>query len=186
MITRVNAGETVILTYGTFDLFHIGHLNLLKNLRALGDRLVVGVSSDEFNAIKGKKTVIPYTQRADIVSAVKYVDAVFPECSWDQKRADIASMQATVFAMGDDWVGKFDDLRDLCEVVYLPRTKDISTTDIKTSLIQHLLASKLNEITMAAERVLGLVSELKAVPNGAAPSLSVVPARRDPELKQSA
>jgi glycerol-3-phosphate cytidylyltransferase len=160
MSTEQVFGRT-ILTYGTFDLFHVGHLNLLKNLASLGDRLVVGVSTDEFNAIKGKKTVIPYTERAAIVGALKYVDEVLPEHSWEQKRSDIKRVHAQVFAMGDDWVGKFDELRDLCEVLYLPRTKDISSTDIKAALIDALLASKLTEITRATERVLGLVGDLR-------------------------
>jgi glycerol-3-phosphate cytidylyltransferase len=154
-------GARVVLTYGTFDLFHIGHLNLLKNLRALGDRLVVGVSTDEFNAVKGKKTVIPYAERAAIVGALKFVDEVLPESSWDQKRSDITRANASIFAMGDDWVGKFDELSDLCEVLYLPRTKDISSTDIKAALVDALLTSKLTEISRATERVMGLVDALR-------------------------
>jgi len=179
-MSDIKTNQKIVLTYGTFDLFHIGHLNLLRNLRSLGDKLIVGVSTDEFNALKGKKTVIPYEQRAAIVSALKYVDVVFPESSWDQKTTDIARFAASVFAMGDDWVGKFDDLRDRCEVVYLPRTKDISTTDIKTSLIQYLLSSKINEITMAADRLMGLVGDLKNSQTASSPVL------RLSELKQSA
>jgi len=154
----------VIITYGTFDLFHIGHLNLLKKLKSLGDRLVVGISTDEFNAVKGKETVIPYEQRARIVESLKCVDAVLPENSWHQKRADIARENAAVFAMGDDWVGKFDDLADCCEVLYLPRSKDISTTDLKAALIQHVLVSKIGEITRASERLNALIGDLRAVP----------------------
>ncbi|GAA7767048.1 MULTISPECIES: adenylyltransferase/cytidyltransferase family protein [Cupriavidus] len=126
--------KKTVITYGTFDLFHIGHLNLLKRLRALGERLVVGVSTDEFNALKGKKTTIAYDERAAIVDALSVVDAVFPESSWDQKRADIVRFGADVFGMGDDWAGRFDDLRDICTVVYLPRTPDISTTAIRAQL----------------------------------------------------
>ncbi|MFX1766408.1 adenylyltransferase/cytidyltransferase family protein [Paraburkholderia sp. A1RI-2L] len=124
----------IVITYGTFDLFHIGHLKLLTRLRALGDRLVVGVSTDEFNAVKGKRTTIPYIDRAAIVAALSVVDAVFPEDNWDQKRTDIARFGAHVFGMGDDWKGRFDDLGDICEVVYLPRTPDVSTTEIRAQV----------------------------------------------------
>lgn len=124
--------KKTVITYGTFDLFHIGHLNLLRRISELGNRLVVGVSTDEFNALKGKKTIVSYEDRAKIVSAICYVDAVFPEENWEQKRADILREKAHIFAMGSDWSGKFDDLNDLCQVVYLPRTENISTTDIKT------------------------------------------------------
>ncbi len=130
----VQAGERVVLTYGTFDLFHVGHLNLLTRLAALGDRLVVGVSTDEFNQGKGKKTIIPYADRAAIVAGLKVVDLVVPEESWDQKVSDIKEHGVGVFGMGHDWTGKFDDLKEYCEVVYLPRTEGISSTDIKKIL----------------------------------------------------
>lgn len=123
-----------VLTYGTFDLFHIGHVRLLERLSKLGDRLIVGVSTDEFNQSKGKKCLIPYAQRAEIVAAVKYVDTVIPERSWDQKVDDIRKYNVDVFAMGSDWEGRFDDLKKYCEVVYLPRTEGVSTTEIKTLL----------------------------------------------------
>ena len=123
-----------VITYGTFDLFHVGHLNILKRAKALGDYLVVAVSSDAFNAIKGKKCAIPDTERMQIVEAIKYVDEVIPENSWDQKINDIKEHDIDVFVMGDDWTGKFDYLKDYCEVVYLPRTPDISTTQIKKDL----------------------------------------------------
>lgn len=125
---------TTVITYGTFDLFHIGHLNLLKRLAELGDRLVVGVSSDEFNQVKGKKVIVPYAQRAEIVGALRYVDEVFPENDWAQKRDDIARFGADVFGMGHDWKGKFDDLSDVVKVHYLPRTSGISTTEMKRVL----------------------------------------------------
>lgn len=125
---------TTVLTYGTFDLFHIGHLRLLERLSAMGDRLVVGVSTDEFNAGKGKSTVVPYEDRAAIVGSIKGVDLVLPEESWEQKRLDIVEHGVDVFVMGDDWAGKFDDLSDLCRVEYLPRTKGISTTGLKEML----------------------------------------------------
>lgn len=123
-----------VLTYGTFDLFHIGHLNVLKRLRELGDRLVVGVSTDEFNAIKGKKPIVPFEQRIELVRSIRYVDEAFPEATWEQKRADIAAHGVDVFGMGADWEGRFDDLRDVVEVVYLPRTEGISTTELKRVL----------------------------------------------------
>jgi len=125
-----------ILTYGTFDMFHIGHLKLLKRLSLLGDKLIVAVSTDEFNEIKGKKTIIPYAQRAEIVEAIKYVDMVIPENDWQQKVTDIQKYNVDIFAMGHDWEGKFDELKEYCEVVYLPRTEGISTTALKEQLKQ--------------------------------------------------
>ena len=123
-----------VLTYGTFDLFHIGHLNSLKRAKALGDYLIVAVSSDEFNAIKGKKCAIPDYERMAIVEAIKYVDEVIPENNWEQKIDDVKKYDIDVFVMGSDWEGKFDFLKDYCEVVYLPRTQGISTTEIKAGL----------------------------------------------------
>ena len=123
-----------VLTYGTFDLFHIGHLNILKRLSELGDRLIVGVSTDEFNALKGKKPVVPFEQRIEIVRGIRYVDEAIPEDRWEQKREDIEKYGADVFGIGEDWKGKFDDLDDKVEVVYLPRTSGISTTEMKRVL----------------------------------------------------
>lgn len=130
--------EKTIITYGTFDMFHIGHLNLLKKLSEMGDRVVVGVSTDEFNLGKGKKTLIPYEQRAQIVGAIEYVDLVIPEESWEQKLSDVKDHGVDIFAIGKDWEGKFDFLSELCEVRYLERTKSISTTDLKRSLKRFL------------------------------------------------
>ena len=123
-----------VITYGTFDLFHMGHLNILKRAKELGDYLVVAVSSDAFNAIKGKKCIIPDYERMEIVRAIKYVDEVIVEDSWDQKIDDVKKHNIDIFVMGDDWEGKFDFLKDYCEVVYLPRTPNISSTMIKTQL----------------------------------------------------
>lgn len=134
-----------VITYGTFDLFHIGHVRLLQRLAALGDHLTVCVSTDEFNAIKGKSSVIPYDQRVEILSSCRFVDAVLPENDWAQKRDDILREKIDIFAMGNDWSGKFDDLGDLCEVVYLPRTEDISTTSLKTYM-DALRSEQLREI----------------------------------------
>ena len=123
-----------IITYGTFDLFHIGHLRLLQRLRALGGRLIVGVSTDEFNQSKGKKTIVPFAERAEIIRGLSCVDLVIPETCWEQKADDIKQYQVDILGMGDDWRGKFDDLSSLCEVVYLPRTEGISSTQIRNSL----------------------------------------------------
>lgn len=132
----------IVLTYGTFDMFHIGHLNLLQRLSALGDKLIVAVSTDEFNALKGKKTLIPYEQRAQIVGAIKGVDLVIPEENWEQKVDDIRRHNVDIFAMGNDWEGKFDFLKEHCDVIYLPRTEEISTTEIKKSLDAFLLENE--------------------------------------------
>jgi len=127
-----------IITYGTFDMFHVGHLNLLRRLSEMADRVVVGVSTDEFNLSKGKKTLIPYEQRAQIVEAIEYVDLVIPEESWEQKLSDVKDHGVDIFAIGKDWEGKFDFLEELCEVQYLERTRSISTTDLKRSLKRFL------------------------------------------------
>jgi len=126
--------EKIVLTYGTFDLFHIGHLKLLERLSKLGTKLIVAVSTDEFNEVKGKKTIIPYKQRKEIVRAIKYVDMVIPESDWSQKISDIKKFNVAIFAMGHDWEGKFNELNEYCNVIYLPRTQDISTTQLKSSL----------------------------------------------------
>ena len=122
----------VVLTYGTFDLFHVGHVRLLRRLSELGDKMIVGCSSDEFNRIKGKSCIMPYEHRAEILMACRYVSDVFPEENWAQKVEDIQRLKADVFAMGDDWTGKFDDLSAYCDVTYLSRTENISTTRLKT------------------------------------------------------
>jgi glycerol-3-phosphate cytidylyltransferase len=132
--TLPSPGARVVLTYGTFDLFHIGHLNLLRRLKALGDYLIVAVSTDEFNRGKGKETIIKFADRLEIVQNVKAVDLAIPETCWEQKIEDVKKYGVSVFAMGDDWAGKFDFLKPHCEVVYLSRTADISSTSIKNSL----------------------------------------------------
>jgi len=121
--------QRTVLSYGSFDLTHIGHIRLLKRAKALGDYLVVGLSTDNFNTIKGKKTVIPYEQRKEILESIKYVDKVIPEENWEQKADDIKKYNAQM-VMGDDWKGMFDDY----DCIYLPRTEGISTTQIKEIL----------------------------------------------------
>jgi glycerol-3-phosphate cytidylyltransferase len=126
-----------VLTYGTFDLFHVGHIRLLERARALGDFLVVGLSTDEFNLGKGKSSVFSYAERFAILSALRHVDKIIPEDNWDQKVSDVLANEIDVFVIGDDWQGKFDFLKSHCEVTYLPRTAGISTTYIK-----YLIAEK--------------------------------------------
>lgn len=120
-----------VITYGTYDILHYGHVNLLRRARALGDYLIVALSTDAFNLKKDKVSYYTYGQRKMILEACRYVDLVIPEEDWEQKRSDIVKYEADIFVMGDDWKGKFDFLSDLCEVIYLPRTPDISTTKVK-------------------------------------------------------
>ena len=124
------------ITYGTFDLFHVGHLRLLKRISALADELYVAVSSDEFNSIKGKTCAIPFEERQEIIAALNCVTQVIKEDNWDQKISDIQKYGCDLFVMGNDWEGKFDFLKPYCEVIYLPRTQGISTTTIKKTLKQ--------------------------------------------------
>lgn len=123
-----------VITYGTFDLLHYGHINILKRARELGDYLVVAISTDEFNKLKNKKSYFSYEERKLMVEAIRYVDEVIPENTWEQKIEDVKKNNIDVFVMGDDWEGKFDFLKDYCEVIYLPRTEGISTTQIKSEL----------------------------------------------------
>lgn len=123
-----------VITYGTFDMLHYGHINLLKRAKDLGDYLIVALSTDEFNAGKGKKAYFSFEERKKLLEAIRYVDLVIPENNWDQKIEDVKEFRVDTFVMGDDWVGHFDFLKDYCEVVYLPRTPEISTTQIKKDL----------------------------------------------------
>lgn len=125
-----------ILTYGTYDILHRGHINLLKRAKERGDYLIVGISTDEFNAIKGKKSYYDYETRKEMLEAIKYVDEVIPEYDWNQKPDDIKRLGVDEVVMGSDWEGnaKFEALRDYCDVNYLPRTEGISTTLIKDEL----------------------------------------------------
>lgn len=137
-----------VLTYGTFDLLHYGHINILKRAKALGDYLVVALSTDEFNEIKGKKAYHNYETRKMMLEAVRYVDLVIPEKTWEQKIDDVKKYEIDILVMGDDWAGsdKFDYLKDYCEVVYLPRTEGVSTTKIKKELGLQSPVSGVNQI----------------------------------------
>ncbi len=126
-----------VITYGTFDLLHYGHINLLKRAKEQGDYLIVALSTDEFNwNQKQKKCYFSYEKRKLLLEAIRYVDLVIPEENWEQKISDVKEFKVDTFVMGDDWEGKFDFLKDYCEVVYLPRTPEISTTQIKGDLKQ--------------------------------------------------
>lgn len=124
-----------IITYGTFDLLHYGHINLLKRAKALGDYLIVGLSTDEFNLnSKQRKCYFSYEIRKQLLESIRYVDLVIPEQCWEQKVADIKEFKIDTFVMGDDWKGKFDFLKEHCQVIYLKRTPEISTSQIKFDL----------------------------------------------------
>ena len=123
-----------VITYGTFDLLHYGHINLLRRAKEQGDYFIVALSSDEFNSLKGKKAHFSYEERKIVLEAIRYVDEIIPENSWDQKIADVREKQIDIFVMGNDWQGEFDFLKEYCEVVYLPRTEGVSTTQIKEEI----------------------------------------------------
>ena len=123
-----------VLTYGTFDLLHYGHLEILRKASLLGHKLIVGVSTDKFNEIKGKTCILPYQKRKDLLDSLDFVDKVIPEENWQQKITDIQDNNIDIFVMGNDWEGKFDELKELCKVIYLPRTKGISSTKLKSIL----------------------------------------------------
>ncbi len=123
-----------VITYGTFDLLHVGHIRLLARARQLGEELIVGLSTDEFNRLKHKNSFFSYEERKEILESIRYVNKVIPETNWEQKIEDVKRHQIDIFVMGDDWEGEFDFLKEYCEVVYLKRTENISTTMIKTTL----------------------------------------------------
>lgn len=126
-----------VITYGTFDLLHIGHIKMLKRCKAFGDRLIVGLSTDTFNKnMKDKVCIQTYQERKEILESIRYVDLVIPEESWEQKVEDITRYSVDTFIIGDDWQGKFDFLKDICKVIYLPRTEGISTTLRKQEIVQ--------------------------------------------------
>lgn len=123
-----------VITYGTFDLLHYGHINLLRRAKQYGDYLIVALSTDEFNLLKGKKSFFDYEKRKQLLEAIRYVDLVIPESSWEQKIDDVKTYHVDTFVMGGDWTGKFDYLKEYCDVVYLERTPEVSTTMIKEQL----------------------------------------------------
>ena len=126
-----------VITYGTYDMLHWGHINLLRRARELGDHLTVGLSSDEFNKIKHKDSFHSYAERKLILESIRYVDKIIPEHNWEQKVSDIKENNIDIFVIGNDWKGEFDFLMEFCEVIYLERTDGISTTQIK-SIINHV------------------------------------------------
>ncbi len=130
------ASFTRVLTYGTFDLLHYGHIRLLQRAASLGDYLVVALSTDEFNASKGKTSFYPYDVRKEMLQSIRFVDLVIPERSWEQKISDVKDFDIDIVVMGGDWAGsdRFEYLRDYCELVYLDRTPGISTTQVKKNL----------------------------------------------------
>ena len=123
-----------VITYGTFDVIHYGHINLLHRAKQLGDYLIVALSTDEFNQMKNKKSYYTYEQRKILLEACRYVDLVIPEYNWEQKIDDIKKYEINTFVMGDDWKGKFEFLKDYCEVIYLPRTPNVSSAQTKQYL----------------------------------------------------
>lgn len=142
-----------ILTYGTYDLLHYGHIRLLKRAKELGDYLIVALSTDEFNQIKGKKAYHDYETRKKMLEAIRYVDLVIPENSWKQKRDDVLNFKIDTVVMGSDWEGNknFECLKDICEVVYLPRTEGISTTKIKKDLGLQDPSNGINQIPLPSK-----------------------------------
>lgn len=141
MSRRINQLKRVI-TYGTFDLLHYGHINLLRRAKQLGDYLIVGLSTDEFNKVKGKKSYFSYEERKLLLESIRYVDLVIPETCWEQKVNDVLEYKVDIFVIGDDWTGKFDFLKQYREVKYLPRTPEISSTKIKEDLNFNILDIK--------------------------------------------
>ncbi len=123
-----------VITYGTFDMLHYGHINLLKRAKEYGEYLIVALSTNRFNEIKGKECYFSYAERKLLVESIRYVDLVIPEECWEQKINDIKEFRVDTFVMGDDWKGKFDYLKEFCEVIYLARTPEISTSKIKNDL----------------------------------------------------
>lgn len=152
-------GPRIVLTYGTFDIFHVGHVRLLRRARRLGDKLIVGCSTDEFNAEKGKKSIFPYAHRKEILESCSHVHMVIPETRWDQKPDDIRKHRVSIFTMGDDWAGRFDDLQGKVNVTYLPRTEGISTTEVK-AVMQSLSEEQKRQLLNAGTHLMDLLQKL--------------------------
>ncbi len=129
-----DAPQGTAITYGTYDLFHIGHVRLFRRIKERYGLLVVAVSTDEFNALKGKRAVVPFADRIEMVRACRHVDLAIAENDWAQKERDIRELGCAAFVMGDDWQGRFDDLRRLCDVIYLPRTDGVSSSELKAQV----------------------------------------------------
>ncbi|HAT3809991.1 TPA: glycerol-3-phosphate cytidylyltransferase [Morganella morganii] len=153
-----------VITYGTFDLFHIGHVRLLKRLKSYGDYLVVAISTDEFNKLKGKESFCSFEERREIVEACKYVDEVIPEYNWEQKELDIKKYNIDILGMGNDWEGKFDSLKNICEVIYLDRTENISTTKIKKEL-SVITPDKVKELEISVNNIFDIIKSISKVNN---------------------
>jgi glycerol-3-phosphate cytidylyltransferase len=147
-----------VITYGTFDLLHRGHINILRRAKELWDHLTVAISSDEFNTLKNKTSFYSYEERKFMLEAIKYVDEVIPENDWEQKVRDVQEREIDIFVMGDDWEWKFDFLSEYCEVKYLPRTEGISTTQLKSTL-----KGINNENIEKIEEVLDALKEFKKI-----------------------
>jgi glycerol-3-phosphate cytidylyltransferase len=128
--------RTTAITYGTYDLFHVGHVRLFQRIRQRFDFLIVAVSTDEFNATKGKRSVMPFADRIELVRSCRWVDLAIPETCWEQKEQDVVVYGADAFIMGDDWRGRFDHLNALCDVIYLPRTEGVSSSLLKQDVVQ--------------------------------------------------
>ena len=148
-----------ILTYGTFDLLHYGHIRLLQRAKALGDYLIVAVSTDEFNEIKGKKAYHNYETRKKMLEAIRYVDLVIPEKSWEQKIDDVKEYRVDITVMGGDWIGsdKFEYLQDYCELVYLPRTEGVSSTEVRAEKRKFRIGLVGTAVFLAILKLLGLL-----------------------------
>ena len=145
-----------LITYGTFDLFHVGHVRLLKRISNLGDYLTVACSTDKFNSIKGKKCIFPYEERKEILESCSFVDRVIPENNWEQKIEDIEKYNIDLFVMCSDWTGKFDYLQESTNVLYLPRTENISSTNVKKAINaynQETLISSINLLSQGLEEI---------------------------------
>ena len=148
-----------VITYGTFDLFHVGHVRLLKRISELGDRLIVGCSTDDFNMMKGKTSIFSYEERREILLACRYVDQVIPEKNWEQKATDVRNFNVYCFVMGDDWSGKFDFLEEFTRVVYLPRTEGVSTTKVK-QIAALVNEEKKQRLLTSAQQLIALLEGL--------------------------
>jgi glycerol-3-phosphate cytidylyltransferase len=163
-VTDKLVAKRVIITYGTFDLFHIGHLRLLERAKRKGDFLIVAVSTDDFNSQKNKRSFFTYEERSEIVGSCKYVDRVIPENNWNQKSSDIREFGVHTLVMGDDWNGKFDHLSDFCEVVYLSRTPGISSSRVRMlsgSLLKDSLVEDLKSATNLLHSVVSRFEDLE-------------------------